>query len=356
MAVSLDGELLPGCPFLVEVRDPEDEDLGEEEDAVSNKRASTRVKSSTTTTTTTTVTTRSVNGAVVTDTRRSRGEWTEETYVDEAGVERVRRVRVKSEGSVSDGGSDGGSDSDSADSRMFAFGGGGLKPSAAASERAARSLSGMSAGVAAQALADMRPAAGGAVLARMDPQTAGGVIDAMAPAVAAAAVCAMEAEEAIAALAQCPRETRVAVLEAMTPPQLGAYLSAMSAEGAADVLRELSLVWSNAGVEHMVSRRAAAALAQLPEDRLLEALVGVRSERAAPILEALCEEGGVQDGAALAARAVAALCKRSPDKCAAHVAAMVDVAMRGSERASPARGAPSRTSSRACPGTRRAPS
>ena len=338
VAVSLDGELLPGCPFLVEVRDPEDEDLGEEEDAVSNKRASTRVKSSTTTTTTTTVTTRSVNGAVVTDTRRSRGEWTEETYVDEAGVERVRRVRVKSEGSVSDGGSDGGNDSDSADSRMFAFGGGGLKPSAAASERAARSLSGMSAGVAAQALADMRPAAGGAVLARMDPQTAGGVIDAMAPAVAAAAVCAMEAEEAIAALAQCPRETRVAVLEAMTPPQLGAYLSAMSAEGAADVLRELSLVWSNAGVEHMVSRRAAAALAQLPEDRLLEALVGVRSERAAPILEALCEEGGVQDGAALAARAVAALCKRSPDKCAAHVAAMVDVAMRGSERGIPGSG------------------
>ena len=156
VAVSLDGELLPGCPFLVEVRDPEDEDLGEEEDAVSNKRASTRVKSSTTTTTTTTVTTRSVNGAVVTDTRRSRGEWTEETYVDEAGVERVRRVRVKSEGSVSDGGSDGGNDSDSADSRMFAFGGGGLKPSAAASERAARSLSGMSAGRRAGA-ADMRP-------------------------------------------------------------------------------------------------------------------------------------------------------------------------------------------------------
>ena len=50
----------------------------------------------------------------------------------------------------------------------------------------------------------------------------------------------------------------------------------------------------------------------------------MRSERAAPILEALCEEGGVQDSAALAARAVAALCKRSPDKCAAHVAAMVD--------------------------------
>ena len=42
--------------------------------------------------------------------------------MDEAGVERVRRVRV-SEG-VSDGGSDGGNDSDSADSRMFAFGGG----------------------------------------------------------------------------------------------------------------------------------------------------------------------------------------------------------------------------------------
>ena len=68
VAVSLDGELLPGCPFLVEVRDPEDEDLGEEEDAVSNKR----VKSSTTTTTTTTVTTRSANGAVVTDTRVAR--------------------------------------------------------------------------------------------------------------------------------------------------------------------------------------------------------------------------------------------------------------------------------------------
>jgi hypothetical protein len=28
VSVSLDGEALPGCPFLVEVRDPEDEDLG----------------------------------------------------------------------------------------------------------------------------------------------------------------------------------------------------------------------------------------------------------------------------------------------------------------------------------------
>ena len=346
VTVSLDGEALPGCPFLVEVRDPEDEDLGD--DAAARSTATTlretketeksrKSSRSTTTTTTTVVTTKTKNGAVVKDVRRSRRaeEWTEETYADEDGVERVRRVRVGGE----DGGygSDEGSGANSAAS-AFAFGGGGLKPSAAASARAARSLSGMSAGVAAQALADMRPAAGGAVLARMDPQTAGGVIDAMGPATAAAAVCAMEAEEAIAALAQCPREARVAVLEAMTPPQLGAYLSAMSAEGAADVLRELSLRWSNAGVEHMVPRRAAAALARLSEDRLLEALVGVSSERAALILEALCEEGGVEDGAALAARAVAALCKRSPEKCAAHVSAMVDVAMRGSEKGIPGSG------------------
>ena len=341
VTVSLDGEALPGCPFLVEVRDPEDEDLGEDAAAGSNETndADSRAKRSTTTTTTTTTTVVTTkNGAVVKDVRRSRRaeEWTEETYTDEAGVERVRRVRFGGE----DGGygSDGASDAGSAASSSFAFGGGGLKPSAAASERAARSLSGMSADVAAQALADMRPAAGGAVLARMDPQTAGGVIDAMAPATAAAAVCAMEADEAIAALTQCPRETRVAVLEAMTPPQLGAYLSAMSAEGAADVLRELSLRWSNAGIENMDPRRAAAALAKLPEDRLLEALVGVRSERAALILEALCEDGGVEDGAALATRAITALCKRSPDKCAAHVSAMVDVAMRGSEKGIPGSG------------------
>ena len=75
VSVSLDGEALPGCPFLVEVRDPEDEDLGAsaaagETSTSGSKNASTRLKSSsTTTTTTTTVTTK--NGVVVKDVRRS---------------------------------------------------------------------------------------------------------------------------------------------------------------------------------------------------------------------------------------------------------------------------------------------
>ena len=325
--VALDGELLPGCPFLVEVRDPEDESLGDE--TVQTSKTS-KLSSSKTTTTTTTTTTTDKNGVVSkhVDKKVRAEEWAEEIYIDDDGVERTRRVRV---------GDDDGYGSDaSKSSSKFEFGAGGLKPSTAASERAARSLSGMSAKVASQALTDMRPAAAGAVLARMDPQTAGGVVDEMSPAVAAAAICAMDASEAIATLAQCPKETRVAVLEAMTPPQLGAYLSAMTCEGAADILRELNLKWSNAGVEHMMPRKAACALSKLPEDRLLEALLGINSNQAAMILEALCEQNTeIKNGAELATTAMTVLCKRSPDKCAAHIASMVDIAMRGTERGIP---------------------
>ena len=341
VAVSIEGNPLPGCPFLVTVRDPEDENLGEEFDDTKTKTktgsSNTRSTSKTTATSTSTTTT-TKNGVISKHVRRK--EWVDETYVDETGVERTRRVRVAGAGDGDEydenDGYDSGDSKASRSSRRFEFGGGGLKPSAAASERAARSLSGMSAKVASQALADMRPAAAGAVLARMDPQTAGGVVDAMSPSVAAGALCAMDASEAIATLAQCCKETRVAVLEAMTPPALGAYLSAMSADGAADILRELNLRWSNSGVEHMVPRPAACALSRLPGDRLLEALVGITSVQAAAVLEALCEENpDIANGPSLAADATTALCKRSPDTCAAHVGAMVDVAMRGSERGIP---------------------
>ena len=122
-------------------------------------------------------------------------EWVEETFVNEEGVEETRMVKIVSTAGAED------------EPARFEFGGGGLKPSAGATERAARSLSGMAPKVAAQALvASKSPAAAGAVLARMDPATAGGVIDAHGtrrrrrrP------VCSMEAREAIEAFDGVPR-------------------------------------------------------------------------------------------------------------------------------------------------------
>ena len=136
-------------------------------------------------------------------------------------------------------------------------------------------------------------------------------------------------------MANCPKETRVAVLEAMTPEALGAYLSAMTAEGASDILRELSPRWSNAGVDHMIRGGAADALTQLPDDRTVEALTGIRPKQAAAVLETLCES---EEGSRSAVSAMTTLCKRFPDRCAAHVAAMVDVATADSERGVPGSG------------------
>ena len=336
VAVTLSGQSLSGCPFLVHVRDPDSEDFSradasgaEFSRAGADARVSTTgsgtavADATTTTTTTTTITTTGRGKKARTKESRTVEEWVEETFVNEEGVEETRMVKVVSTAGAED------------EPARFEFGGGGLKPSAGATERAARSLSGMAPKVAAQALVDMRPAAAGAVLARMDPQTAGGVIDAMEPAVAAAAVCSAEAREAIEALANCPKETRVAVLEAMTPEALGAYLSAMTAEGASDILRELSPRWSNAGVDHMIPRRAADALTQLPDDRTTEALTGIRPKQAAAVLETLCES---EEGIRSAVSAMTTLCKRFPDRCAAHVAAMVDVATADSEKGVPGSG------------------
>ena len=347
VAVTLSGQPLSGCPFLVHVRDPDSEDFslaggagassaeftraGAELHLSTNASRTTVANATTTTTTTTTTVTTGRGKKAQTKQSRTVEEWVEETFVNEEGFEETRKVKVL----VAAGAGERGEDGDEDEPKRFEFGGGGLKPSAAASERAARSLSGMAPKVASQALVDMRPAAAGAVLARMDPQTAGGVIDVMEPAVAAAAICSMEAREAIEALANCPKETRVAVLEAMTPEALGAYLSAMTAEEASDILRELNLRWSNAGVDNMVPRRAADALRQLPDDRLVEALTGIRPKQAAAILETLCES---EEGTRSAASAMTTLCKRFPERCAAHVAAMVDVAMADTEKGVPGSG------------------
>jgi flagellar motility protein MotE (MotC chaperone) len=194
----------------------------------------------------------------------------------------------------------------------------------------------MSSKVAAQAIGDMRPAAAGAVMASMDVTAAAAAAEAMEPSVAAAAMCSMEVHEAIACIVEMPKESRVAILESMTPEQLGALLSAMTPEDASDVLRILGTKWSILAVDNMVPGPAAAAVQMLTEERLVEMLIGISPKKAgAPLLEALEES---EPGHRLAADAMTTLTNRHADRAAAHLAAMVDVAMAGTDRGVPGSG------------------
>ena len=314
VSVSLSGKTLPGCPFLVEVRDPH----GEEMDAMG--KAGTTSKSG--------VGSKGVGSKSGSKTGSKGGADGEGGESGDGAFD----ADAAAAAAAAAAGSAGDPDAD----KRFAFGGGGLKPSKAASERAARSLAGMSSKVAAQAIGDMRPAAAGAVMASMDVTAAAAAAEAMEPSVAAAAMCSMEVHEAIACIVEMPKESRVAILESMTPEQLGALLSAMTPEDASDVLRILGTKWSILAVDNMVPGPAAAAVQMLTEERLVEMLIGISPKKAgAPLLEALEES---EPGHRLAADAMTTLTNRHADRAAAHLAAMVDVAMAGTDRGVPGSG------------------
>jgi flagellar motility protein MotE (MotC chaperone) len=313
VSVSLSGKTLPGCPFLVEVRDPH----GEEMDAMG--KAGTTSKS---------IGSKGVGSKSGSKTGSKGGADGEGGKSGDGAFD----ADAAAAAAAAAAGSAGDPDAD----KRFAFGGGGLKPSKAASERAARSLAGMSSKVAAQAIGDMRPAAAGAVMASMDVTAAAAAAEAMEPSVAAAAMCSMEVHEAIACIVEMPKESRVAILESMTPEQLGALLSAMTPEDASDVLRILGTKWSILAVDNMVPGPAAAAVQMLTEERLVEMLIGISPKKAgAPLLEALEES---EPGHRLAADAMTTLTNRHADRAAAHLAAMVDVAMAGTDRGVPGSG------------------
>ena len=169
--------------------------------------------SQTTTTTTTTITTRSrQKGADDRDHGGPRNGW-RETFVNEEAVEETRMVKVpRARGCRRE---DGGGRA----RRRFEFGGGGLKPSAAAWS-AARSLSGMAPKVASQALVDGVPpprAPFSRAWTRKQPAASSTPWN---PRRRRRNLLHGGARGGIEALANCPKETRVAVLEAMTPEAL----------------------------------------------------------------------------------------------------------------------------------------
>ena len=332
VSVTLNGAPLPGCPFLVRVRDPLGEEMSEMARQAHGEPGEPEGE-------------RTIGGPPRDGT--AAGGMTETTIVEEVTdpvtgeVKTVERViQTKGEAApandVAGGGAGGASEED--EPKRFEFGGAGLRPSKTASERAARSLSSMAPKVAAQALVDMRPAASGAVLASMDPETAGAAVAAMEPAVAASSVCAMDVDDAKAVLAASPKETRRAVIEAMAPDALGALLSAMSPEEASDALRDdMDAKTSNAALEHTEPAAAAAAMQLLPEAFLVETLEGVNPRRGgAPMLEALCESGPA--GARLATLAVTALSQAHLERAAAHVAAMIEVGSAAAQQGIPGTG------------------
>ena len=136
-------------------------------------------------------------------------------------------------------------------------------------------------------------------------------------------------------IVEMPKESRKAILESMTPSS-SARCSAPDAGGCERHIRILDTKWSILAVDNMVPGPAAAAMQMLPEERLVEVLVGISPKKAgAPLLEALEE---TDPGHGLAADAVTTLTNRHPDRAAAHIAAMVDVAMAGTERGVPGSG------------------
>ena len=111
----------------------------------------------------------------------------------------------------------------------FRWGGTGLKPSKTASERAARSLSGMAPKVSAQALADMRPGAAGAVLAAMDSEHVSSIISVMGADVLANAIGSMDAEDALRVIVGSSPSVRVTIVESLPVGAQGSILSMLPA-------------------------------------------------------------------------------------------------------------------------------
>jgi len=202
----------------------------------------------------------------------------------------------------------------------FRWGGSGLKPSKTASERAARSLSGMSPKISSQALSEMRPGAAGAVLAHMESERIASIIPVMDQKCLAEAIGSMEAEDALRVIIGTPKSTRVSIVESLPAGAAGSLLSMMPAEDACDVLRSMDVTLAIDGVRAMSPKAAALAIQELPEELASQYLLALPPSAAAPILVHMCEN---KEGRASAKSALTILSATNVDKTAAHLSGML---------------------------------
>ena len=202
----------------------------------------------------------------------------------------------------------------------FRWGGTGLKPSKTASERAARSLSGMAPKVSAQALADMRPGAAGAVLAAMDSEHVSSIISVMGADVLANAIGSMDAEDALRVIVGSSPSVRVTIVESLPVGAQGSILSMLPAEEAADLLRAMDSSAALDAVHAMSARAAAIVLQELPEEQMSNYLLALPPSTASPILAKMC---ATEPGLKSASHALKILSETNPDKATSHLSGML---------------------------------
>ena len=215
---------------------------------------------------------------------------------------------------------------DAEEDAAFEFGGGGLRPSRAAAQRAAKSLEGLDASQVAKAMEDMRPAAAAGVLNEMPMAERVGALSAMDPAAAAAAMCCMTTTEVTTTFRAMDKKTRLDVFANMPANARGALLSSMSAQEAHDlILRDLWNTDPDAAVEsvaHMDPDAAARACLLMPPEFLERVLAVVDAKKTGgPLLRAL--QDLTPEGPKRSTLALVTLAERPMlEKVASHLAAM----------------------------------
>lgn len=209
------------------------------------------------------------------------------------------------------------------------WGGTGLKPSKTASDRAARSLSGMAPKVSAQALADMRPGAAGAVMAAMDSERVSSIIAVMDRDVMASSIASMEAEDALRVVSGVSPSARMMVIEALPVSAAGSLLSMLPIEDAADALRSMEANAACDAISVIPSKNAASMLLQLPDDLTSTYLLALPPSTVAPILTQLCES---EEGMQTASRSLQMLSEQNVSKTTVHLAGVIERDPRSSAR------------------------
>ena len=199
ITVNLSGDVVPGCPFMVRVHDPDAEDLGEiEEDAPEPGTAMTMVPAD-----------------------NSFGFVYSNEKTASKPVADVAAIDVDDE------------DADSDDEEVFTFGTTLSPPSIQQVESTVATIRKLELEDAGDALSDMRSEVAAACLQRLNPQKAACAAAMMTPAELSLAVTSMPLDSVIAMLASAPPAARASIIESIPPEAAAQAMNNMDARAAA---------------------------------------------------------------------------------------------------------------------------
>ena len=197
ITVNLGGEVVPGCPFMVRVRDPDAEDLGEL-DENEPQTAMTMVPAD--------------NSFGFVYSNEKTGAKT---------VSDMTRINVVEE------------DDDSDDEDVFTFGTTLSPPSVQQVESTVGTLRKLELEDAGDALSDMRPEVAAACLQRLNPQKAACAAAMMTPSELSSAVTSMPLESVISMITSAPPAARASIIESIPPEAAAQAMNNMETRYAA---------------------------------------------------------------------------------------------------------------------------